>query len=253
MSEVALTELVRYLDDYLRVSEVPDYSGAHNGLQIQGQPKVRKLAAAVDACLATIREAVKLDADLLLVHHGLLWEGPQPFVGPLYQRLKAAFDGGLAVYSSHLPLDAHPEVGNNHELARALGLAIEEGFGLYEGSPIGVSCTSDIARGELVERLDSVLGSPSKVLECGPLRARRIGIVSGGGGSLVVEAAEAGLDTLITGEGQHHNFLQAEDHGINVILAGHYATETFGVRSLARHLSQKFGLDWELIDHPSGL
>jgi dinuclear metal center YbgI/SA1388 family protein len=248
-----LTELVHYLDEYLRVAEVPDYPGAHNGLQVEGKAAVQKLAAAVDACIATIEEAVRLEADMLLVHHGLLWGEARPFVGPLYRRLKPAFDSGLTVYSSHLPLDAHPEVGNNHQLARVLGLAIADSFGRYENYPIGVRCSADVARQELAERLDTVLGSPCKVLACGPLRARRIGIVTGGGAGMVPEAAEAELDTLITGEVQHHTFLAAEDCGINVILAGHYATEVFGVRALARHLGEKFGLDWALIEHPSGL
>lgn len=253
MAEVTLKELADYLDDYLCVAEVPDYPGAHNGLQLEGKPAVSRIAVAVDACRATIRGALDAGADLLVVHHGLLWDGAQRFVGPLYQRLRPAFENSLAVYASHLPLDAHEEVGNNRELARALGLTIEESFGLHEGYPIGVRCSADLARSELIQRLDTVLGAPPKALECGPLRVRNIGVVTGSAGNLVSDAAAAGLDTLITGEAQHHNFLQAEDYEVNVILAGHYATETFGVKALAKHLNGKFGLDWEFIDHPTGM
>ena len=253
MAEVALKKLAAYLDEYLRVSEVPDYSGAHNGLQLEGREKIAKVAAAVDASRATIEKAVELEADLLIVHHGLFWSGVQKFTGPVFKKLRPAFEHGLAIYSSHLPLDAHVEVGNNHELARALGLSITGPFGTYEDFPIGLECSADLPRSELMQRLDTVLDSPSNLLECGPLRVRRIGVVTGGGGSLVEEAGRTGLDTLITGEGAHHTFLSAEDYGVNVFYSGHYATETFGVRALAQHLNEKFDLSWEFIDHPSGL
>jgi dinuclear metal center YbgI/SA1388 family protein len=253
MAEIELTRLVTYLNDYLKTDEVQDYSGAHNGLQVEGRPVVKRIVAAVDACRATIERTAELEADLLLVHHGLFWNGVQRFVGPVYQRYKTLFDSGISIYSSHLPLDAHPEVGNNHELARGLGLQVEEGFGDYKGVEIGVRCSADLARNELVERLDSLLGTPSNVLECGPLRVRHIGIVTGGGGSMVGEAADAGLDTLITGEGAHHNFHTADEYGVNLIFSGHYATETFGVRKLARHIEEKFGIEWEFVEHPSGL
>ncbi|MDP6504363.1 MAG: Nif3-like dinuclear metal center hexameric protein [Planctomycetota bacterium] len=253
MAEIKLTKLVTYLDDYLKTGEVPDHSGAHNGLQVEGRPTVKKIVAAVDGCRSTIEQAATLEADLLIVHHGFFWSGVQRFVGPVYQRYKTLFDSGISVYSSHLPLDAHPDVGNNHELARGLGLQVDAGFGDYEGLEIGVRCSADLARNELIERLDSLLGTPSNVLECGPLRVRQIGIVTGGGGSMVGEAADAGLDTLITGEGAHHNYHTAEEYGVNLILSGHYATETFGVRALARHIEEKFGIEWEFVEHPSGL
>ncbi|MDA1140200.1 MAG: Nif3-like dinuclear metal center hexameric protein [Planctomycetota bacterium] len=253
MAEIKLSKLVTYLNDYLKTDEVPDYPGAHNGLQAEGLPVVKKIVAAVDACRTTIEHAQELDADLLIVHHGLFWNGVQRFVGPVYRRYKTLFDSGISIYSSHLPLDAHPDVGNNHELARGLGLQIEEGFGDYKGFDIGVRCSADLARSELLDRLDSLLGTPSKILACGPLRARHVGIVTGGGGSMVGEAADAGLDTLITGEGAHHNFHTAEEYGVNLIFSGHYATETFGVRALGRHIEKKFGIEWEFVDHPSGL
>ncbi|MBI2192753.1 MAG: Nif3-like dinuclear metal center hexameric protein [Planctomycetes bacterium] len=248
-----LADLVQYLDDYLRIAEIPDYPGAENGLQIEGRSTVCRIAAAVDACRATIDEAVRLKSDLLIVHHGLLWGGAQRWTGPLYRKLLPAFEGRLGVYSCHLPLDAHPEVGNNHQLARALGLHIAGPFGLYQNCPIGVRCTADLARQELMERLDAVLGSPSRLLPCGPLRVRQVGILTGNAGNKVAEASSSGLDTLITGEGPHQTFLAAEDASVNVFLSGHYATETFGVRALARHLHARFGLDWEFIDHPSSL
>jgi dinuclear metal center YbgI/SA1388 family protein len=253
MAEIKLSKLVTYLDDYLKTAEVQDYSGAHNGLQVEGRPVIKKIVATVDACRTTIKRTAALEADLLLVHHGLFWSGVQPLIGPVYQRYKMLFDSGISIYSSHLPLDAHPEVGNNHELARGLGLQIEAGFGDYKGADIGVRCSADFARNELVERLDSLLGTPSNVLACGPLRVRNIGIVTGGGGSMIGEAAAAGLDTLITGEGAHHHFHTAEEFGVNLIFSGHYATETFGVRALAKHIEEKFGIEWEFVEHPSGL
>lgn len=253
MGEIELSELAEYLDRFLKVSEIPDYEGAHNGLQLEGKRVVKKVAVAVDACRPTIESAIEIDADLLIVHHGLLWAGVERFVGPVYRRLLPAFRHGLAIYSAHLPLDAHPEVGNNHELARALGLTVVDGFGTYNDYVVGVKCSCDMAREELGERLTTVVGAAPQLLPCGPLRIHSVGVVTGCGGSMVHEAASAGIDTLVTGETQHHVFLAAEDYGINVFLSGHYATETFGVRALARHINSRFELPWEFIDHPSGL
>jgi len=234
-----LAELASYLDTYLRVADVPDSPGALNGLQVANSGDVTRVAAAVDLCEATVRMAAEQGSDLLLVHHGLFWGGPRPLTGP--------------AYSAHLPLDLHPEVGNNPRLARQLGVAVRGGFGEEYGVLIGVWGELDASRGALQQQLAAVLGAPPRVMPFGPEQVRRVGIVTGGGGSLIAQARAAGLDTYITGEGGHHTFFDAEELGLNVFYAGHYATETLGVKALAEHLGAKFGLPWTFLDHPTGL
>jgi dinuclear metal center YbgI/SA1388 family protein len=253
LSIMRLNELREYLDGYLRIAEVPDWGGALNGLQVDSPREVGRIACAVDAAQATVEAAVAWGADLLLVHHGLFWDGNQPVTGRRYRRLKAALDADLAVYSAHLPLDVHPEVGNNSLLARELGIEPRGSFGEYKGLPIGVWGELDVTRGELHERAERVLGVPVKLVPGGPERIRRAGVITGGGGDEIAAAAAAGLDAFLTGEARHHNFFDAEEGGVNLLLGGHYATETWGVRALARHLAAKFGLEWTFIDHPSGL
>ena len=250
---VALTELVSYLDDYLRTAEVPDSEGALNGLQVEGVQDITRIAVDVDACLATIAGAALWGADLLIVHHGLFWGAKAPLTGMEYRRFSALVRHRLGVYSSHLPLDIHPEVGNNVRLAAELGVPVEGHFGISNGIEAGVHGSLDLDRNELVERLTSVLGVEPRVLPYGLWRTSRVGIVTGGGGTLVAEAAKADIDTLITGEGPHHTALDAEEHGMNVIHAGHYATETVGVKALAKHLEEQFGVETEFVDHPTGL
>jgi len=250
---VRLNELREYLDGYLRVAQVPDWGGALNGLQVDSPREIGRIAVAVDAAGATVEAAVAWGADLLLVHHGLFWDGNQPVTGRRYRRLKAILDADLAVYSAHLPLDVHPEVGNNAVLARELGIDPRGSFAEYKGMPIGVWGELETTRGELVERVARVLGGPVHVVPGGPERIRRVGVITGGAGDEVGAAARAGLDAFVTGEGKHHNFFDAEEGGINLLLGGHYATEVWGVRALARHLEERFGLEWTFLDHPTGL
>lgn len=251
---VPLTDLVAYLDDYLHVTDVPDFPGARNGLQVENGGTVTRIAACTDACQATIDAAAERGADLLLVHHGLFWgDGIQPLTGRNYRRIRGLLDGGIAVYSAHLPLDVHPEVGNNVQLARLLGMDAAGRFGEYEGCAIGVHGELEVARDELARRLAKAVGHAPTVIATGPERCRRIGIVTGGGSSLIAQAHDAGLDTFVSGEGPHHSYFDAEEWGLNVIYAGHYATETLGVKALAEHLGERFGLPWEFIDHPTGL
>ncbi|HEU4454830.1 MAG TPA: Nif3-like dinuclear metal center hexameric protein [Longimicrobium sp.] len=248
-----LNDLREYLDGYLRVAEVPDWGGALNGLQVDSPREIGRIAVAVDAARATVEAAVAWGADLLLVHHGLFWDGNQPVTGRRYRRLKAILDADLAVYAAHLPLDVHPEVGNNAVLARELGIEPRGSFSEYKGMPIGVWGELETTRGELAERVARVLGGPVHVVAGGPERIRRVGVITGGAGDEVGAAARAGLDAFVTGEGKHHNFFDAEEGGINLFLGGHYATEVWGVRALARHLEERFGLEWTFIDHPTGL
>ena len=246
--------LIDHLDTYLRIAEVPDYAGALNGLQVDsGRTEVRRVAVAVDAAQATVEDAVRGGADLLIVHHGLFWDGNVPVTSRRYRRLKALLDADLPVYGAHLPLDVHPEVGNNAVLARALGIDVQGTFADYKGWPLGTWGELDVRRETLCARLDEALGGRVHLVPGGPERVRRVGVITGGAGSMVAEAAAAGLDTFITGEGAHHNFFDASEGGVNLLLGGHYATETFGVKALGAHLEARFGVEWWFIDHPTGL
>ena len=249
----ALAPIVTHLDRYLRTAEVADYSGAWNGLQVENSGAVVKIAAAVDACEAVIAEAVARGASLLLVHHGLFWGGVQPLTGVVRRKVKAALDGDLAIYSSHLPLDLHPVVGNNALLAQALGFKRCAPFFFEKGAHLGVQTRAALSLSELARRLERVLGSAPHLAPGGPGKTARIGIVTGGAGGEVARAAAEGVDTFITGEGPHHSYTLAEELGVNLFYAGHYATETFGVRALAAQVAGKFRVPWEFIDHPTGL
>ncbi|MFN2572223.1 MAG: Nif3-like dinuclear metal center hexameric protein [Gemmatimonadales bacterium] len=249
-----LDTVVQYLDEYLRIrDEVADAPESLNGLQVGNSGETTRLAAAVDVCEATVRLALNQRADLLLVHHGLFWGGPRPLVGPAYRRLVGLIKGNIALYAAHLPLDRHPDVGNNTILARLLGITIRGEFGSYHGAPIGVWGEYSGTRDELCWALTKALGAAPRVFPFGPERVQRVGVVTGAGGALIPQAAAAGLDTYITGEGQHWTFFDAEELGINALYAGHYATETVGVKALAEHLSKKFDLPWVFLDHPTGL
>ena len=251
-----LESLLQYLDTYLGVSGHPDYPQALNGLQVEGAEEVRRIVAAVDASQAAVEGAVAAGADLLLVHHGLFWDGLKPLTGRRYRRVKPLVEHGVGLYSVHLPLDAHPEVGNCALLGRALGLALEGRFGDYKGVPIGWWGTLPAAleASELRDRLSEVLGrGPVHLIPGGAERIERVGVVTGGGASFVEEAAQIELDALVTGEGAHHTHFDAMEMGIHVLFGGHYATETFGVRALAEHLAERFGLEWSFLDQPTGL
>jgi dinuclear metal center YbgI/SA1388 family protein len=249
-----LAELTHYLDTQLRHAEIGDYGTALNGLQLQNQSgQVTKIVAAVDACLPVMREATQRGADLLLVHHGLFWSGLQPYTGPVFEKLALGVQKNLAVYSSHLPLDVHPDWGNNAELCRALGLEVHGTWLKSKGQEIGLYSDTKMEAAVLAAKLEKVLGSRVHICAGGPAMTRRIGIVTGGAGTELAAAKAAGIDTFITGEGPHWSYTLAEELGINLFYAGHYATETFGVKALAAHLAEKFGLEWEFVDHPSGL
>jgi dinuclear metal center YbgI/SA1388 family protein len=248
-----LSELVTYLDTYLRVTEVPDAPHALNGLQVSNAGAVNRVAAAVDLCGATVRMAAEQGADLLLVHHGLFWGGLQPLTGRAYRRVADLIAHNIALYSAHLPLDLHPDVGNNPVLARQLGVSLRGEFGDQYGVRIGVWGEIDVPRAMIERKLAELLGATPRLLAFGPVRAHRVGIVTGAAASMIVQAAAAGLDTYITGEGPHHSFFDAEELGVNVFYAGHYATETVGVKALGEHLRARFDLPWTFLDHPTGL
>lgn len=248
-----LYDITRHLDELLNHATVGDYPGAHNGLQIENSGRITRVCAAVDACEAVLTEAARVSGTLLLVHHGLLWGGARAFTGALRRKLKTAFDADLAVFSSHLPLDLHAKHGNNALLAKALGLKNGERAFQSKGQAIGLIGTMNISRTDFARHLGEAVGGTVKLASGGPARVRRVGVVTGGAGDLVAEAAVLGCDTFVTGEGAHHTFTLAEELGVNLFYAGHYATETFGVKSLAQHVARKFRLPWDFIHHPTGL
>lgn len=248
-----LQEIVAFLDAELRIAEIPDYSGAVNGLQLANGGTVAKVVAAVDASLPVVEAAVACGADLLVVHHGMFWQGAQPLTGAFYRKIKAAMDGGLAIYSAHLPLDVHPDLGNNALMMRELGFYSNGTFFDWKGARLGLTAEVEISRDDLRDRVAAVVGGSVHLCPGGPERVRKIGLVTGGAGSEVALCAREGIDTFITGEGPHWSYPLAEESGINLLYAGHYATETFGVKALAARLGRDFGLGWEFIDHPTGL
>jgi dinuclear metal center YbgI/SA1388 family protein len=249
----SVRQIQRYLDDYLRIGQVADSPEALNGLQVDHDGQVTRLAAAVDACQATIDRAADLGAELLLVHHGLFWGGLERLTGRHGRRVRRLMNSGIALYSAHMPLDLHPEIGNNAVLADRLGVKGRDWFGDYKGERLGVSGTLSISRNDLVERVGTIVGSTPRTLDHGPEMVSRVGIISGGGGDMIAQARAVGVDTFITGEGQHHSYFDAEEWSLNVVFAGHYATETLGVKALAEHISAKFNVPWDFLDHPTGM
>lgn len=251
----ALSDLVHAANDWLSLDSIPDYPGALNGLQLENSGKVTKIAAAVDACLPVIEEACASGVDLLVVHHGLFWQGAQPIRGGLYRKLKLAMDHDLAIYSAHLPLDLHPELGNNALLCEALGLgAAPVPFFPWKGRETGIRVTVTIPREELLRKVAVATGATPHLCPGGPDLVKEIGIITGGAGSQIHDLAATGIDTFLTGEGPHWSYTAAEELGLNLIYAGHYATETFGVKALAARWGGEFpGVTTTFIDHPTGL
>jgi len=253
MPKASLAAIVQHCDRRLRTAEIGDYDGAVNGLQVENRGRVTRIAATVDATLTTVKLALAARADLLIVHHGLFWGPSHPWTGKRYELLQRLVENNLAVYSSHLPLDAHPQLGNNARLCAALGLKKLRPFFPSHGQPIGFQSRQRITRADLANRLQRATGAQPRLLPGGPDVCKRIGVVTGGAGDGLKQAAAEGVDTFITGEGPHWTYALAEDLGINVLYGGHYATETFGVKALAEEVSRKFRVPWTFVDHPTGL
>ena len=253
MIKVSLTAIVEFCDRRLDTSAIQDYDGAVNGLQVENRGEVSRIAAAVDATPATLQLAIEAQADLLVAHHGLFWGARHPWTGRNYRVLRLCLDHNLAVYSSHLPLDIHPKLGNNARLCAALGLAKPSPFFPHHDQLIGLRARARLTRAELAQRLQQATGTRPLMIPGGPDLCREIGVVTGGAGGELHLAAQAGIDTFITGEGPHWTYALAEELGVNVLYGGHYATETFGVKALAEELSRKFKLPWSFLDHPTGL
>jgi len=235
-SPMELKDLVDYLDRYLETSAFSDASA--NGLQVEGSGPVKRVGLAVDACLASILQAAEKRCDLLIVHHGLLWGEEIRLCGPTYRRVRSLIQADIALYASHLPLDAHPEVGNNIQIARRMSLSDVHPFGEYRGISIGF-------QGCLEEpiRLQDALAACSE-------KIGRLGIITGSASDAPIldEAARSGIDLLVTGEPKQAAYNLAQEYGLNGFYGGHYHTETFGVKALGDHLTERFGLPTEFLD-----
>jgi dinuclear metal center YbgI/SA1388 family protein len=259
MTTTTLATIAQHLDAMLRIAEVPDYPNALNGVQLANRGVVSRVAASVDISRRVIERTIEVGANLLIVHHGMFWGGLQPIRGTHYERIRLLMENDVAVYSAHLPLDAHPTFGNNVLLARELGLASSGGFAEYKGSTIGVRGETQIETTLLVERARAFAtthggSARTSLIEPGRL-TRRWAICTGAGASAetLAEAAREEIDTLIVGEGPHWTAVDAPEAGVVVIYAGHYATETLGVSALARHVADRFDIPWSFVEAPTGL
>ncbi|MBA4373560.1 MAG: Nif3-like dinuclear metal center hexameric protein [Thermodesulfovibrio sp.] len=253
MNSLLLKKLVSFLNHELSLSEFPRDESA-NGLQVEGSREVRKIGLAVDACDAVFEKAAEQQVDFLLVHHGLIWGGVKSITGILRKRIKVLIDHNISLYACHLPLDWHPEYGNNVQLLRLLGLRKTGEFGEYHGKRIGYRghLSREISLNDFKARVDKKLGVQSQAIDFNR-KVKNIGIVSGGGWSALHDAEEHDIDTFLTGEPSHSAYTLAEELKINLIFAGHYATETLGVRAAGEMLSRKFSTETVFVDHPTGL
>ena len=245
--------LVHYLDDTLRINEIADYGP--QGLQIEGRAQVDKIVGTVDAHQPCVHAALERGADLLLVHHGVFWGDARPLAGSYGQLVRNFIEHDLNLYAAHLPLDAHPQWGNNAELARRLGLSVIDWWADVKGTPLAVLATYDqpVDFQELVARFEEKVGRPQLVQAEGPAQVRTVGILSGFGADKITDAASLGCDAYVTGETSHAQYYDAANQGINLLYGGHYTSETVGVQALGEHLAQHFGLTFEFVDLPTGL
>ena len=244
----SLTDLVDFCDLRTRRMEISDFPGAFNGLQLANDGSVSKIGASVDAGLEPFLGAVEANVDFLIVHHGLFWNPPVPLTGTSYQKIKLCLEGNLSLYGSHLPLDMHPEIGNNAILRKKLGLEAEGTFLDHEGVDIGLLAKCSLARDELKERIATLFPMGFHAMEFGSEKPERIAILTGSGSSAVEKILDAGSDTLITGELKQHHYNLAQELNLNLYVCGHYATETYGVDALAREAAQKFGIPYQFIE-----
>ncbi|MFH1133907.1 MAG: Nif3-like dinuclear metal center hexameric protein [Nanoarchaeota archaeon] len=241
--------IVDYCDDLLNTEAIKDLS--QNGLQVQGLSEVKTACFAVDASLESITQS---PGQILFVHHGLFWRKPLLLTGSHFQRIKACIRKDLALYASHLPLDAHQVLGNNAQLARLLSTTSVEPFGEYHGMQIGMKAKlRPLPLKALIDMLNRKLHTRCVVAAYGKQTIRSVGIVSGDGCFALEEAKDLGLDALITGETKHQYMPLAKELDMNVLFAGHYATETLGLKALAKHLEKRFNITTRFVDLPTGL
>ncbi|MDR0740379.1 MAG: Nif3-like dinuclear metal center hexameric protein [Puniceicoccales bacterium] len=241
-----LFSIVKYCNKLLNIYAIEDAEGAYNGLQFQNSGKISKIAMAVDASLETIEKAAAIGANLLVVHHGLFWSQTVPITENIYKKYKLLMDHDIAVYSCHLPLDAHMEIGNNACIAKLLELETPVPAFEYHDVKIGIIGIRLIERHRLKMILEATF--PHVIaMEFGPKNLEQIGIISGGSGSLIIQAKNYGTHTLIIGDCQQYHYNIIRENNINVYVCGHYATETFGVEALGKAIAQKFSIPFEFI------
>jgi dinuclear metal center YbgI/SA1388 family protein len=246
------SKLEKWLDSLLRIREIPDDS--MNGIQVGNSGRVSKVALAVDVSEAAIQDAASLKADFIIVHHGLFWGKPSPLVGPLLKRIRLLIESDISLYAAHLPLDLHPQIGNNAQICEKMGWKPDSDFGEYHGSVIGKEVTfpDPIPLESIVEGLRGLFRVEPTVWRFGPDRIRRAAVISGGAMSMIDQVAREGVDAYITGEFGHSHYWTAKEAGINVVFGGHYATETWGVRALGERIRMELGLETAFLDHPTG-
>lgn len=255
----ALAALAELLDQTLNIAGIPDYPNAVNGVQLENIGDIERVATAVDFSSETVTGAINGGAKLLVVHHGMFWGGVQPITKHRHQRLWNLITHDVAVYSAHLPLDVHPLLGNNALLARRLGLEPSGGFAKFQNIDVGLSGEANVRTKLLADHAAKLASEYRGTLVSTQFEndrvTRRWGMCTGSGAdsSTLREAAQRGIDTLIVGEGPHHTAIEARELGIVILYAGHYATETLGVRALGDLLAQRFGVSTTFIDAPSGL
>jgi len=246
-------KLVSYLDEYLDIAGIKDYGP--QGLQIEGRDQVHKIVGLVDSGQPCVDAALEQQADMMLVHHGIFWGPPKRLSGNYGQLVRSFMDADLNLYAAHLALDAHPDVGNNAELARRLGLKVEDWWANVNGTKLAALAepNSPLSLEQLITRFEKTVGPVKLVQAHGSQMVWRVGILSGSGTSHIEEAAALGCDTFVTGETSHAQFYDAMNHDINIVYGGHYTTETVGVQALGRHLADKFGLEFVFVDLPTGM
>lgn len=249
-----LRSIVEFLDRELKTDVIPDYGGALNGLQLENSGRVTKIGSAVDATGPVIDKAIAAGVDLLIVHHGLFWQGAERITGSLFKKISSAIANNLAIYSSHIPLDVHNQFGNNALLASEIAEANWEPFFDYKGIKLGLKADVKGTASEVATKVEEATGFPLlRPLNDGDRSAGCVGVITGGAGSEIGRMSALGINTFVTGEAPHWAAGIAEESQVELVLGGHYATETFGVRAIAKHTADHHSCESEHISHPSFL
>lgn len=245
--------IVSFLDKELRTSQIRDYSC--NGLQVEGSEKITKIGFSVDACIESYKQAIAENCQMLIVHHGIIWDGIRSIRGSVRNQLQFLLENNLNLYASHLPLDLHPTLGNNAGLGKILRVTNMKPFGLYKGIEIGFQgkFRSPKSLDIIVQTLCESLDTECTVLPFGPKKISSIALISGGGGTELTQSINQGIDCFVTGEPVHQNYHEALEGKVNVIYAGHYHTEKPGVQSLAKLCKKQFRIKTVFIDIPSSI
>ena len=247
----SLNDVVAFCDQRTRRSAIKDFDGAQNGLQVENNGSVSKIAAVVDAGQIPFKDAIATGADFIICHHGLFWNPPIPLVETHYTKIKLALDNNLAVYGSHLPLDCHPEIGNNAVLAKTIGLKKIGSFLPHQGTEVALIAEGPAGgRSELASKLQQQFPKTYQGIEYGSESPQRIALLTGSGQSAIPHLQANQIDTLITGELRQHHFNMAQELGLNLYPCGHYATEVFGVQALAAEVADAFSIEWCFIEQP---